>query len=57
MDSFGIANSMLELCRNKKLIETLGKNGQKRVENYYGYQKMLDNYKMSYEEAIKRWQE
>lgn len=57
MDSFGIANSMLKLCKDKDLIVKLGKNGQKRVKNYYGYQKMLDNYKKSYEEAIRKWQE
>ena len=57
MDSFGIANSMLKLCEDKELIKKFGDNGQKRVKNYYGYQKMLNNYKKSYEEAIKRWQE
>lgn len=56
MDSVAIADSMLKLCNDKKLISRMGKVGQERVEKNYGYQKMLNNYAKSYKEAIKRWQ-
>ena len=41
----------------EELINELGLNGQKRVQSYYGYEKMLKNYEKSYEEAIRKWQE
>lgn len=56
MDSVAIADSMFKLCSDKDLILEMGKIGQERVERYYGYQKMLDNYANSYKEALKKWQ-
>lgn len=56
MDSVAIANSMLKLCRDKDLILEYGEIGQIRARDYYGYEKMLNNYALSYKEAIRKWQ-
>jgi len=48
MDSNGIAESIIKLCKNKSLREEMGLNGYYRIADKYLFQTYIDQYKELY---------
>lgn len=57
MDISGIANAIKKLSKNNRMCEEYGKNGQRRVESNYTFEKMMKSYFELYEKGLSNWQE
>jgi glycosyltransferase involved in cell wall biosynthesis len=57
MHQSALLNALIDMCLNGDERLKMGEAGQKRVENYYDYDFMIDNYLKAYDKAILKWQE
>lgn len=59
MDYQALGNSIVKLCKNKKLREEMGNNAFERVSNIYTLDSFINSYKDIYEKEVKKqlWQE
>ena len=58
MDYNGLGESIVELCKSKKLRETMGENGYNRVTSLYTKAGFIDEYKKMYKQfEIEKYKE
>ncbi|MEG1471659.1 MAG: GT4 family glycosyltransferase PelF [Clostridia bacterium] len=53
MHQSALAEAILKLCNDPKLLESMRENGLKRVNTLYTHQKMMEAYRNTYDCAIK----